>query len=244
MRRWQPTGADGIPLTALGVDVAHGGGDRTVLSRRYRNWFAPLQKIPGNQTPDGQTAAGFVKMAIARPADCNATVNIDSIGYGSSCWDFCKEDVPGATAVNYSEATIRKDKAGVLHFCNLRAWAYWSLREALDPHRGEQLALPPDQELLAELTAGRWEMLLRGVKIEDKDDITLRLGRSPDCADAVVLAHLQMPKFDPPPPPDRGRDDRPRTPFHGIPRRSAAEEYGLFGRGGGPRRRGPTVFHR
>lgn len=37
-----------------------------------------------------------------------------------------------------------------------------------------------------ERTLGR----LQGIKIEPKEDIVKRLGRSPDCADAVVLATL------------------------------------------------------
>jgi hypothetical protein len=73
---------------------------------------------------------------------------------------------------------------------NLRAAAYWRLREALDPVNGSTIALPPDAELLADLCAPTWH-LDRGsgkVQIEDKDEVKKRLGRSPDCADAVVLA--------------------------------------------------------
>jgi hypothetical protein len=52
------------------------------------------------------------------------------------------------------------------------------------------LALPPDPELLADLAAGRWVVTAAGIKMESKEEIRKRLGRSPDCADAVVLAHL------------------------------------------------------
>jgi hypothetical protein len=31
---------------------------------------------------------------------------------------------------------------------------------------------------------------VNGIQVEDKDDIVKRLGRSPDCADAVVLAAM------------------------------------------------------
>jgi hypothetical protein len=34
--------------------------------------------------------------------------------------------------------------------------AYWRLREALDPHTGDNLALPPDAELEADLKAPKW----------------------------------------------------------------------------------------
>jgi len=36
-----------------------------------------------------------------------------------------------------------------------RAYAYWPLRELLDPGRGNTAALPPDQDLLSDLAAPR-----------------------------------------------------------------------------------------
>jgi hypothetical protein len=78
----------------------------------------------------------------------------------------------------------------MLTFRNLRAWSYWTMREMLDPVKGQGLMLPPDQELLSDLTAPRWKMTLQGVQIEAKEDIVKRLGRSPDAGDAVVLSIL------------------------------------------------------
>jgi hypothetical protein len=68
----------------------------------------------------------------------------------------------------------------------------------LDPERGQKLALPPDQELLSDLTAPRWTMTMQGIKVEPKEDIVKRLGRSPDCADALVLAILRPPVYETP----------------------------------------------
>jgi hypothetical protein len=65
-----------------------------------------------------------------------------------------------------------------------------------DPERGEKLALPPDQELLSDLTAPRWTMTMQGIKVETKEDIVKRLGRSPACAVAVFLAILRPPVYD------------------------------------------------
>ena len=96
-------------------------------------------------------------------------------------------------AVVFSGKTKARDATGVLRFVNVRAYAYWALRDMLDPERGQKLALPPDQELLSDLTAPRWSMTMQGIKVEPKEDIVKRLGRSPDCADAVVLAILRPP---------------------------------------------------
>ena len=63
------------------------------------------------------------------------------------------------------------------------------MREELDPGQdgGSVLALPPDASVKADLAAPRWELTARGIKIEDKDEIRKRLGRSPDEGDAIVM---------------------------------------------------------
>jgi hypothetical protein len=98
--------------------------------------------------------------------------------------------VPNVHAIHFGAPTGRQDRAKVLHFANIRAYAYWSLREALDPEKGDNLALPPDPELLGDLCAPRWENTVSGVRLEPKEDIKERLGRSPDRGEAVVLANL------------------------------------------------------
>ncbi len=71
-------------------------------------------------------------------------------------------------------------------FLNARAEMFWHVRAALD---AGTLALPDDPDLLADLTSLRFELLPRGtLKIESKDEIRRRLGRSPDRADALALA--------------------------------------------------------
>jgi len=54
--------------------------------------------------------------------------------------------------------------------------------------KGEGIALPPDPELVSDLCAPRWKLTARGIQVESKDEIIKRLGRSPDCGDAVVMA--------------------------------------------------------
>jgi hypothetical protein len=50
------------------------------------------------------------------------------------------------------------------------------------------IALPPDDDLREELIAPRCSFTVRGMLLEPKDDIRKRIGRSPDRADAVVMA--------------------------------------------------------
>lgn len=192
--RWRPDGHGDRPLDALGVDVARGGAAQTVLAPRHGRWLAPLQKVPGRQTPDGPSVAALV--ALARRVQPLALVLVDVIGVGASAYDHCRQ-LPGCRAypVNFAAACAQTDSTGTLPMANLRAFAYWSLRELLDPARSaaEAVSLPPDPELLEDLTVPRWEMTVSGVKIEKKDDLAERLGRSPDCGDAVALACLLPP---------------------------------------------------
>ena len=64
------------------------------------------------------------------------------------------------------------------------------LREALDPASNQKLALPDDPELIEELLAMTWEEQSSRIKVIPKKDLMQLIGRSPDKADALVLASL------------------------------------------------------
>ena len=172
------------PQTAIGVDVARGGADKTVIAVRYGNWLDELKTYPGTSTPDGPAAAALV---MAQRRD-KSIINVDVIGVGTSVYDHLKGLTDGVMPINGAERSTAKDKTGELRFVNLRAQYYWQLREALDPTSGEDIALPPDTELLSDLCAPTWKLTIRGIQIEAKDDLIKRIGRSPDKGDAVVYA--------------------------------------------------------
>jgi hypothetical protein len=186
--RWTPAPPAGQPLTCLGVDVAYGGADQTVIAARHGPWFAPLKKYRGPATDSGQKAAFLV----LKEHDGKALIHVDAIGYGAACYESLKERVGKlACAVNVAESTEWFDRSRKYRLTNVRTAAYWLLREALDPEAGDGLALPPDRELLADLTAPRFEVRSSGIVVEPKERLRERLGRSPDAGDAVALAHLR-----------------------------------------------------
>ena len=82
---------------------------------------------------------------------------------------------------------------------NQRSEMYWRFREALDPDNGTDIALPPGNELVADLCAAKYKVLAGGViQIEEKAKIKERIGRSPDVGEAVMLAYHEeqvMPAF-------------------------------------------------
>jgi hypothetical protein len=139
--------------------------------------------VPGSQTPDGPSVA----VLVYREHRDGAAVNIDVIGVGSSAYDHCRA-VP-ANPINNAESCDLRDRTGKYRLVNVRTASYWLFREALDPTRGANLMLPPDPELKADLTAPKWTVTAAGIQIEPKEKVIGRLHRSPDCGDAVVLAH-------------------------------------------------------
>jgi hypothetical protein len=182
--RWTPEPPAGQKLSALGVDVAYGGSDRTVIAPRRGAWFGRLKKYRGAVTDSGRKAAFLV----LQEHEGEAPAYVDAVGFGAACAEALEEKLGGlAVAVNVAEASGETDRSGRYRLTNLRALLYWRLREALDPVTGDNLALPPDPELLADLTAPRFEVRSSGIVVEPKEKLKERLGRSPDCGDAVAL---------------------------------------------------------
>lgn len=175
-------------LSQLGVDVARGGHDKTVLASRYNTWLSPLKKVPGVETPDGPSVVTLILQTLGK--DVKVPVNVDVVGVGTSVYDGCRNAKLPVFAINGAEKTDRMDRSGLLKMRNVRAAMYWNMRELLDPTGPDEITLPDDPELLADLTAPRWKYTLQGIQIEDKDELAKseRLGRSPDCGDAAVEA--------------------------------------------------------
>lgn len=184
-RRWMERDKPTTPLTAVGVDPSRGGNDKTGIAKRYDNWFDEVVTYPGVVAKDGGTVAELTRQAIeTKPAYISVDVN----GIGSSVFDHLKVMYDMVQPFNGAEGSDYRDKSGKLKMRNKRAEMYWRMRDALDPQDGDDLALPPDTELLADLCSARYEVSSAGVKVEDKDAIKARIGRSPDIGEAVMMA--------------------------------------------------------
>ncbi|MDP3230712.1 MAG: terminase [Acidovorax sp.] len=197
--RWKPRAAKGV-MTALGLDPARGGIDKTCAARRHGQWFDELVSAPGAVTKDGPTTAGFV-VPLVRDG---APIAVDGIGIGSSALDFIAGLGLNVHSVIGSEGSTLRDKAGQMRFRNKRAEMYWRLREALDPTAADPIDLPPDAELLADLAAVRYKVVTMGqyaaIQIRSKDEIREVLGRSPDKGDSVAMTFAaDIPKPEPKP---------------------------------------------
>ena len=162
----------------IGVDVARFGSDRSVaLMRRGERvvWIRAFSRI------DTMATAGQVMVAVRehRPD----LVNVDVIGVGAGLADRLREQGVPARDVNVAEKPRRDTTCA-----NLRAEGYRTLARRF---RDRRIRIPRDAELIAELATLRYEYDSRGrLLMEGKDKMKKRNGRSPDKADALMLAFL------------------------------------------------------
>jgi Terminase large subunit, T4likevirus-type, N-terminal len=186
--RWSPDRGRDTAMTTMGVDVAQGGGDDTVLAVLHGTWFAPLVRRRGIDTTNGPAVAALV---IEHMRD-RCQVNIDLTGgWGGSARDHLVQAGVKVEPVVFSAASGERTRDGELTFANMRSELWWRFREALDPQQGDAPALSADPRLAAQLAAPTWRLRGSTILIESKDDIRKRLGTSTDDADAVILAWHQ-----------------------------------------------------
>lgn len=180
MERWHDMPA-GQPVE-IGVDVARFGSDKTVLALRRGARVDPLRVHAQKRTTE---TTGLV-IQLAREENTNS-IRVDDIGVGGGVTDTLEERGFRNVGVDVSTSAIDSER-----FYNLRSELWWDLRERLDPDTArnpDPIGLPPDNDLMGELAAVKYKINSRGqIQIEAKEEMKKRLGRSPDRADAVVLA--------------------------------------------------------
>jgi hypothetical protein len=188
--RWTADGYKNFAMTVMSFDPAGGGRDTAELCWRHGGWYGPFVSAQGEHTADGSLAAAKI---IQHRRD-NAPVVVDAgggagHGFGGTTIMRLRDNGIPVLAFNGASPSSAKTRDGQLNFANTRAEAWWRLREELDPDQegGSVIALPPDPELLADLTAPTYEVTARGILVEDKKKIRERIGRSPGKGDAVVM---------------------------------------------------------
>lgn len=190
MERWRDQKTEHAPGNfVLGIDVARSGTDMTCFAHRYGSFVKKIERLHIEDT------TLIADRAAAYLHEPRSSAVVDVIGIGAGVYDLLRRYKSEAVieAVSYpwnaAKRTPRRDHIGQFKFLNDRAAAWWNLRELLDPSKGSNIALPDDEALLEELTAPKYGHNVGGtIKIEEKDAIKKRLGRSTDAADAVVAA--------------------------------------------------------
>lgn len=166
----------------LAVDVARFGNDRTVLFEMFGSNANEKAEVFSKQDTH-ETEKRIIAKHLEHRFDY---IVIDDGGIGGGLVDSLRhKKINGVSfpivPFNFAGAST-SDK-----FTNLRAQAYWKLREDL---RKDKLKLYDESTLVYELTSLRYEFDDNGrIKIESKKSMGKRGLRSPDYADAVVMAN-------------------------------------------------------
>lgn len=184
VERWYNSKRNGDELD-LGVDVAGMGRDNTCLIYRYGMYTEKVRLLRADKSDTTHmTTAGIIKNELAY----GGTAYIDTIGEGAGVYSRLTEQRVNAVSVKGSfGADGLNDETGEMEFINMRAYLHWCLRDMLNPQFKHNLCLPPDDELIQEITEPTYQVTSSGkIQIEAKEEIKKRLGRSPDKLDALL----------------------------------------------------------
>lgn len=189
---WDQAGRPDLPgRHYTGVDVARAGTDDTVFAHRVG---LAVVRLEIHSREDTMQTTARVQAATGQGEDedtVKAVPVVDSMGVGGGVVDRLRELAVPVLAYTGAAKTPSRSRDGEWGFTNTRGAAYWHVRELLDPAFDATLMLPPDDLLIADLTTPTWDVTTGvppKIKVENKDDVIARLGRSPDRGDAVVMA--------------------------------------------------------
>lgn len=164
----------------IGVDVARFGDDDSVIAI-----------VRGSRLVDIATVHGFDTVAVAgkalelarkhrQPGEALPSLKVDTIGVGGGVADILRQHT---TEVEVHDVNV-SETATVDGYSKLRDQLWFGLAAWLNTG-----SLVHDRKLVAELVAPTYSFDLQGrQKVEPKDKIKERLGRSPDRADSLALA--------------------------------------------------------
>lgn len=196
IERWKLWDEAGRPALALrhpmvtAVDVARSGRDMTVFAPRIG--YLITEFITHNNADTMKTAALAAPYIHDAHDETPRVVGvIDTIGVGAGVYDRLRELKQPVVPYTGSAKTNFRDQTGEYGFVNTRSAAYWNMRQLLDPANESIVMLPDDDLMISDLTTPTWDIDSGAppkIKVEKKDDVVERLGRSPDRGDAVVMA--------------------------------------------------------
>lgn len=202
--------ARGFGINKLGVDVAGGGKNFSVVIQRYSNYARKLHK---SGDPDTMNLVEVVLNI--KEKDNPQEAAIDKIGVGKGHYDLLNRMKPGwVVGVNNAEKAIDESR-----FVNKRAENYWKLREWV--LAGGKLERDDDWYELSKI---KYRVQLEGkrgkMQIMSKEDMLKDGIQSPDVADALAntFATQDMVPMDPEEEEmERMREDKSFDPHNPFP---------------------------
>ena len=159
-----------------GLDVAEFGESKTVFIARRGNKVVDIQSWAHMDT---EFSAGVVAELIRKHK--LLCLNIDTIGKGGEVYVLLKNDFR-VRAINASEKAVKEDR-----YINQRAEHYGNLARRFE--MGE-VSLPDNAQLASQLASLKKKYVKNRLQIESKELMRRRGLKSPDFADALMLAFI------------------------------------------------------
>jgi len=174
---------EGSPVE-MGIDVARFGDDETVFAIRKGLKLLPLEAHGGWDTV--RTAERAVELAIEHHV---TRIKVDDTGVGGGVTDNLRRlQRENKLPRHVQIVPVNNGAKGDEYYENVGAMAWGHFKEILP-----FISLPKDdEELIAQLTDRRKRMTTKGkIALEPKSEMKARGKRSPDRADAAVLAFFE-----------------------------------------------------
>lgn len=177
----------------LGVDVgASDNGDESVIYCR-RGFHVEEGERWAVRSADSEVLVDEVLRVVTLTGA--TSVKVDSIGVGHGVVGSLRRR--SAKEVAHQVEVHGVDVSGVApsdpeKYSNLKAWLWWEIGRVYSQQRAWDLSGVGEQTLL-ELSEPKYREVNGRIRIEEKDEVRKRLGRSPDNADALLLAFYVPP---------------------------------------------------
>jgi len=165
---------------SMGADIARFGDDMTVVIVRRG---LKVTRVEHWSKQDTTWTSG--KIAEIAREESPLSINVDEIGIGAGVVDTLRSNHFNVTGIVSSEAADKKEI-----YANKRAELYSNLANSFSTGG---ISIPDHPKLTSQLSAMKFKFDTHHRKIiESKDDIKKRSGRSPDFADALMLAFADL----------------------------------------------------
>jgi hypothetical protein len=171
----------------LGVDVGAGGDEAVIRERRGmvvgREWRT--------RTRDSEELVDLIVTAINITGATNVKVDTIGVGWGI-VGSLRRRKRDGKHTATIIGVNVAESATAPAKYARLRSQIWWEIGRQLTEDGGwdfSQLEEADRDRLITQLTAPKYAMDASGrIVVEPKDETKKRIGRSPDNADALLLA--------------------------------------------------------
>lgn len=182
VRRYQERSGKDLMISDhvyIGVDVAAMGNDKTVVATYQPNKVFPLRKAQGKELA---TVKHMVSQEALSAGSKLMQITIDDTGLGGGPTSELRAMGYPVLGINFAAKANNKR-----FFRRLKDEIMFNLKEVV---RAGEIALPPDDELIGQLSSLKYTAMQDAglIEIENKEEMRKRGLKSPDAAWAVALA--------------------------------------------------------